>query len=167
MLTGSCVNTMALIVWVLSVDKLGRRWFVAVGQTIAVFSCFTVGGLWYTGASSGNAAAGTALVSQGIACADLELFICCVWTFSFQFVAKSYYLYSAEIPSAVLRSEYQLPLSLMSSQDRPRNVFHQLDHRYCDVLRHTTSSPCSEPQSWVCLWCIVGSHVYPRMAVHP
>jgi len=88
----SCVNTMALIVWVLSVDKLGRRWFVAVGQTIAVFSCFTVGALWYTGASSGNAAAGTAL-----------LFICCVWTFSFQFVAKSYYLYSAEIPSAVLR----------------------------------------------------------------
>jgi MFS transporter, SP family, general alpha glucoside:H+ symporter len=73
---------------------LGRRAIVNVCETATVGILFIVGGLHWTGATSGNAAAGTAL-----------LVICCFWTFFFQIIAMSYYVYSAELPSALLRIE--------------------------------------------------------------
>lgn len=57
---------MALIVWCTTTDRLGRRMYVCVGQTIVVFCCFIVGSLWYANASNAanpNASASTALVS--------------------------------------------------------------------------------------------------------
>ena len=35
----------------------------------------------------------------------IQLVICCLWTFSFQVIAMSQYLYAAELPSALLRSK--------------------------------------------------------------
>jgi MFS transporter, SP family, general alpha glucoside:H+ symporter len=65
---------------------------VNVSETGVVGILFIVGALHWTGATSGNAAAGTAL-----------LVICCFWTFFFQIINISYYVYSAELPSALLR----------------------------------------------------------------
>ncbi|TXT04812.1 hypothetical protein VHUM_04080 [Vanrija humicola] len=91
-LTFSCVNLLAVTLWSLSTDKLGRRVFVTWGQTFCCVVLFLVGALYYAGATKGNAAAGTGL-----------LVVCCFWTFTFQIIIMSYYLYSAELPSALLR----------------------------------------------------------------
>ncbi|RSH89781.1 hypothetical protein EHS25_001767 [Saitozyma podzolica] len=81
----SCVNLLAIALWSLTTDKLGRHLIVNVLETFVVLICFIV-------ATTGNAAAGTGL-----------LVICCFWTFAFQPIGMSYYLYSAELPSAILR----------------------------------------------------------------
>lgn len=56
----------------------------------------------------------------------------------------SYYLFSAELPSALLRGKfiihypefYPLSSSLTPhSQDRARHFLHQLGHGYCHVVR--------------------------------
>jgi sugar porter (SP) family MFS transporter len=88
----SCCNLLAVLLWSLSTDKLGRRTIVNVCETSVTVILFIVGGLYYTGATTGNVAASNAL-----------LVICCLWTFMFQTVGMSYYLYSTELPSAVLR----------------------------------------------------------------
>jgi SP family general alpha glucoside:H+ symporter-like MFS transporter len=49
--------------WSLSTDKLGRRIIINSCQTLVCVILFIVGGLYWTGATHGNAAAGTALVS--------------------------------------------------------------------------------------------------------
>lgn len=53
---------------------------------------FIVGGMYWTGATGGNTSAATGL-----------LVLCCFWTFMVQIIAMSYYLFSAELPSALLR----------------------------------------------------------------
>ncbi|OIW26886.1 MFS general substrate transporter [Coniochaeta ligniaria NRRL 30616] len=58
----SCVNLLAVIVWSLSTDKFGRRTIINTCQTLICVILFIVGGLYWTGATTGNAAAGTALV---------------------------------------------------------------------------------------------------------
>jgi len=88
----ACVNLLAVILWVLTADKVGRRLIVNGCQTLVLAVLFTVGGLQWSGAITGNVAAGTAL-----------LFICCIWTFCFTIIALAYYVYSAELPSALLR----------------------------------------------------------------
>lgn len=88
----SCCNLLAVIMWSLSVDYLGRRLIINCLMTFICVILFVVGGLYWTGATTGNASAGTGL-----------LVICCFWTFAFQAVGMSYYLYSAELPSALLR----------------------------------------------------------------
>lgn len=82
------------MLWSFSTDKLGRRTIINSCETFVCMVLFTVGGLYWTGATKGNEAGGTAL-----------LVICCLWTFSFQIVGMSYYLFSAELPSALLRSK--------------------------------------------------------------
>lgn len=59
----SCVNLLAVLLWALTTDKLGRRTILLPCQTFLCFVLFTVGGLYWSGAVDGNAAAGTALVS--------------------------------------------------------------------------------------------------------
>jgi hypothetical protein len=59
----SCCNLLAVILWSLSTDKLGRRTIINTCQTLVCVILFVVGGLYWTGATTGNAAAGTALVS--------------------------------------------------------------------------------------------------------
>ena len=49
--------------WSLVADKYGRRYIVTCVQTLVCVLLFVVGGLYYTGASMGNVAAGTGLVS--------------------------------------------------------------------------------------------------------
>ncbi|KEF55030.1 uncharacterized protein A1O9_08683 [Exophiala aquamarina CBS 119918] len=88
----SCCNLLAVLLWSLSTDKLGRRTIINTCQTAVCVILFIVGGLHWSGATGSNAAAGTAL-----------LVICCFWTFSFQVIAMSYYVFSAELPSALLR----------------------------------------------------------------
>ncbi|KAL1404926.1 hypothetical protein Q8F55_008538 [Vanrija albida] len=88
----SCCNLLAVTLWSLSTDKLGRRMIVNCGQTLCCIILFVVGALYYTGATTGHAKAGTALLA-----------ICCLWTFTFQVIGMSYYLYSAELPTALLR----------------------------------------------------------------
>jgi len=48
----------------MTTDKLGRRTILLPCQTLLVVILFTVGGLNYSGATTGNAGAGTALVSD-------------------------------------------------------------------------------------------------------
>ncbi|CAK7227666.1 hypothetical protein SEUCBS140593_006653 [Sporothrix eucalyptigena] len=90
----SCVNLFAMICWSLSTDKIGRRLIICCCQTFATVILFVVGALWWTGAQSGSVTGGTVL-----------LVICCFWSFSFQPISMSYYLYSAELPSAYLRTK--------------------------------------------------------------
>ncbi|KAL7893150.1 general substrate transporter [Trichoderma sp. SZMC 28014] len=88
----SCCNLLAVLLWSLSTDKLGRRTIVNSCETLVCVVLFVVGGLFWTGATTGNAAAGTGL-----------LVICCLWTFCYQVIVMSYYVFSAELPSALLR----------------------------------------------------------------
>lgn len=89
----SCCNLIAIALWSLTTDRFGRRTIVNFCQTFLCLVLFVVGGLYWSGATTGaNAAAGTGL-----------LVICCFWTASFQPIAMSYYVFSAELPSAVLR----------------------------------------------------------------
>ena len=72
--------------------------------------------------------------------------ICCLWTFSFQIVAAAQYLFSAELPSAVLRSEsnrsiqvYEEALihtntDMNNSQDRSDYILDELDFGYCHLV---------------------------------
>jgi SP family general alpha glucoside:H+ symporter-like MFS transporter len=57
---------MAVIVWSLSTDKFGRRTIINTCQTLVCVILFIVGGLYWTGATTGNAAAGTGLVRPPI-----------------------------------------------------------------------------------------------------
>lgn len=43
------------------------------------------------------------LVANQVTDFRFQLAICCLWTFVFQIIGMSYYLYSAELPSALLR----------------------------------------------------------------
>lgn len=58
----SCCNLLAVIMWSLSTDKLGRRTIINICETLICFILFIVGGLYWAGATNGNAAAATALV---------------------------------------------------------------------------------------------------------
>ncbi|KAL7919433.1 general substrate transporter [Trichoderma austrokoningii] len=60
--TCACCNLLAVLLWSLSTDKLGRRTIVNSCETLVCVVLFVVGGLFWTGATSGNAAAGTALL---------------------------------------------------------------------------------------------------------
>ncbi|KAI5458760.1 hypothetical protein BGZ63DRAFT_432233 [Mariannaea sp. PMI_226] len=57
----SCCNLLAVLIWSLSTDYLGRRMIINSCQTFICVILFTVGALYWTGATTGNAAAGTAL----------------------------------------------------------------------------------------------------------
>lgn len=57
-----CCNLLAVITWALCTDRFGRRTIINVCQTFSCAVLFTVGGLYWTGATAGNAGAGTALV---------------------------------------------------------------------------------------------------------
>lgn len=59
----SCVNLLAVLLWSLTTDKLGRRSILLPCQTILCVVLFVVGGLDWSGATTGNVGAGTALVS--------------------------------------------------------------------------------------------------------
>lgn len=68
-----------------------------------------------------------------------QLVICCFWTFAFQTIGMSYYLYSAELPSAVLRSERPYMTARSNgadyrSQNRTYNLLYQLHHRYRQLV---------------------------------
>ena len=58
-----CVNLLAVLLWSLTTDKLGRRTIFLPCQTLLVVILFVVGGLHFSGATTTNATAGTALVS--------------------------------------------------------------------------------------------------------
>ncbi|KAK6371393.1 hypothetical protein LTS17_009124 [Exophiala oligosperma] len=88
----SCCNLLAVLCWSLTTDKFGRRTIINTCETAVCVILFVVGGLYWTGATTGNASAGTAL-----------LVICCFWTFFYSIIVMSYYIYSAELPSAILR----------------------------------------------------------------
>lgn len=50
------------MLWSFSTDKFGRRTILNTCQTLVCLILFVVGGLYWTGASTGNVAAGTGLV---------------------------------------------------------------------------------------------------------
>ena len=50
------------MLWSFSTDKFGRRLIINTCQTFVCVILFVVGGLYWTGATTGNAAAGTGLV---------------------------------------------------------------------------------------------------------
>jgi hypothetical protein len=103
----------------------------------------------------------------------------------------SYYLYSAELPSAILRSESHQARSTFSSnplQSRPvlspssptrsraspPGTFGvALECRLKDTtshnlqLRHSAYAPCTWGQVRLCVRRLVRPHVYPHVAVHP
>jgi hypothetical protein len=58
----SCVNLLAVMIWSFSTDKFGRRIIINTCQTLVCLILFIVGALYWTGATTGNAAAGTGLV---------------------------------------------------------------------------------------------------------
>jgi hypothetical protein len=103
----------------------------------------------------------------------------------------SYYLYSAELPSAILRSESHQARSTFSSnplQSRPvlspssptrsrasppGTSGVALECRLKDTtshnlqLRHSAYAPCTWGQVRLCVRRLVRPHVYPHVAVHP
>ncbi|KAH8677975.1 general substrate transporter [Xylariales sp. PMI_506] len=88
----ACSNLVAVIAWAVAADRFGRRIIINSCHTFVCAILFLVGSLYWTGATTGNTAAGTLL-----------LIICCFWTCAFQIIGMSYFLYSAELPSALLR----------------------------------------------------------------
>lgn len=62
----SCVNLLAVLLWAATSDKFGRRAILLPLQTFLCVVLFTVGGLQWSGATTGNVAAGTALVSPSL-----------------------------------------------------------------------------------------------------
>ncbi|KAL1891069.1 hypothetical protein Sste5346_007894 [Sporothrix stenoceras] len=88
----SCCNLLATIFWCLTTDIIGRRLMINIFQTFTCVALFLVGGLYWTGPSLGNVAAGKGLLA-----------VCCLWSFAFTIVGQSHYLFSAELPSALLR----------------------------------------------------------------
>ena len=92
-----CCNLLAILIWSLTTDKLGRRLYICCCETFVCGILLIVGGLNWSGATGSNTKSGTAL-----------LVICCLWTMSFQIIGQSYYVYSAELPSAELRSELHI-----------------------------------------------------------
>lgn len=56
------MNLLAVLLWSLSTDKLGRRTIITVAETFVVIVLCAVGGLYWTGATTGIESAGTALV---------------------------------------------------------------------------------------------------------
>ncbi len=79
-----------------------------------------------------------------------QLVICCLWTFSFQVIAITYYLYSAELPSALLRGKSLAPhpgplfacdpfliffADMTHSQDWTRHFPRKLHHGHCHLVR--------------------------------
>ncbi|KAH8819233.1 hypothetical protein F5884DRAFT_743652 [Xylogone sp. PMI_703] len=58
----SCCNLLAVMLWSFSTDKFGRRTIINTCQTFICVILFTVGGLYWTGATTGNVAAGTTLL---------------------------------------------------------------------------------------------------------
>jgi hypothetical protein len=73
----SCCNLLAVILWSLSTDKFGRRLIINGCQTFICVILFIVGGLYWTGATTNNAQAGTALVCfTCIKLFDFILLIC-------------------------------------------------------------------------------------------
>lgn len=121
------------MVWSFSTDRFGRRKIINNCQTAVCVILFVVGGLYYANATNGNGKAATAL-----------LVISCFWTFMVQIIIMSYYLFSAELPSALLRSK-SIPfcrfpsflfLSLTSySQDRARDFLWKLHYWYRLLVR--------------------------------
>jgi hypothetical protein len=55
---------LAVLLWAVTSDEFGRRTILLPLQTFLCFVLFTVGGLYWSGATTGNVAAGTALVSD-------------------------------------------------------------------------------------------------------
>jgi hypothetical protein len=56
------VNLLAVLLWSVSTDAFGRRTIINTCQTLVCVILFICGGLYWTGATTGNAAAGTGLV---------------------------------------------------------------------------------------------------------
>jgi hypothetical protein len=124
----SCVNLFAVMVWSFSTDRFGRRIIINTCQTAVCVILFIVGALYYTNATNGNGKAATAL-----------LVISCLWTFMVQIIIMSYYIFSAELPSALLRSKSFLLCGISSfsflsltfySQDRAGDFLRKLNHGY-------------------------------------
>ncbi|ORX37529.1 general substrate transporter [Kockovaella imperatae] len=95
----SCCNLLAIMLWSAFTDKLGRRLIINYCETFVTIILLVVGGMYYTGATPGNGQT----ESTNAAASNGLLVICCFWTFAFQTIGMSYYLYSAELPTAVLR----------------------------------------------------------------
>ncbi|KAJ5825160.1 hypothetical protein N7474_002298 [Penicillium riverlandense] len=55
----SCVNLLSVLVWSFTTDKFGRRAIINTCQTLVCVVLFICGGLYWTGATTGNAKAGT------------------------------------------------------------------------------------------------------------
>jgi len=81
-LTYRCCNLLAVLLWSLTADKLGRRTIINTCQTLVVAILFIVGGLHWSGATGSNAAAGTALVCPTflILCQVCFADILCSWS---------------------------------------------------------------------------------------
>ncbi|CAK7228866.1 hypothetical protein SCUCBS95973_007026 [Sporothrix curviconia] len=88
----SCVGLLATLFWCTTTDIIGRRLMITTFQTFTCVALFLVGGLYWTGASQGNVAASKGLIA-----------VCCLWSFAFTIVGQAHYLFSAELPSALLR----------------------------------------------------------------
>lgn len=56
------------MLWSFSTDRFGRRIIINTCQTLVCVILFLVGGLYWTGATTGNAAAGTGLVCLPVLC---------------------------------------------------------------------------------------------------
>ena len=63
------------MIWSFTTDRFGRRIIINTFQTLVCVILFIVGGLYWTGATSGNAAGGTALVRFFIQQIFLFLFL--------------------------------------------------------------------------------------------
>lgn len=63
-MTCRCCNLLAVLLWSLFTDKLGRRTIINVCETFVTCILFIVGAMNYSGATGSNAAAGTGLVSE-------------------------------------------------------------------------------------------------------
>ena len=148
---------------------MGRRIFVCTVHTTVCFILFVVGGLYYAHASNGNAQASKALVNRFLIRYTfllwtnvVKLVICCFWNFGYSIIAKAYYLFSAELPTAILRGEAKCcqrrAVLINFSENGPDDLLRELNSWSRRHVRFSLNFPNST--TYLCRFAV------PPMLVH-
>ena len=100
----------AVLVYVGTIDRVGRRLPVYTAYTILTILLFFIVGLFYsTSDSAKNVPVGVCgLRVRPKAHGSIQIAMVCIWQPCFSLYAKSYYIIASELPSLQLRSEFKV-----------------------------------------------------------
>ena len=150
------------MIWSFSTDRFGRRMIINICQTLVCVILFLVGGLYWTGATTGNAAGGTALVRFSIQRFIFLGLANIVFSSSFAASGPSWFrssvchttssrpnfpvpfsevgsLSTSEVPSSA--NPFSFSLLTSNSEHRARHFLYQLGRGCCFLVRPRDFNP--------------------------